>query len=380
MNALPPPALFRRNRLAAALAALAIGMAGWPAARAAGDDPAKPAAAVSRPALTVTTTTGTGVEWPIKLQANGNVTAWQEASIGSEVGGLRLTDVKVNVGDVVKRGQLLATFSATTVQADVTQSRAALAEAEAALAEAAANAERARQLQETGAMSAQQINQLITAERTAQARLESARAVLANQKTRLQQTRLTAPDNGVISARAATVGAVVSPGQELFRLIRNNRLEWRAEVPASELARVKPGLPVQVTPAGGRTVSGKVRMIAPTVDPQTRNGLVYVDLPTPGDARAGMFARGEFELGATRAVTLPQSAVLLRDGFAYVFRVGNDSKVAMTKVSTGRRVGDRVEITAGLEAGTRVVAAGGGFLSDGDTVTVVESPTKSAAK
>jgi HlyD family secretion protein len=63
-----------------------------------------------------------------------------------------------------------------------------------------------------------------------------------------------------------------------------------------------------------------------------------------------------------------------------VFRVGNDSKVAMTKVSTGRRVGDRVEITAGLEAGTRVVAAGGGFLSDGDTVTVVESPTKSAAK
>jgi HlyD family secretion protein len=381
MTALPPPALFRSTRLAAALAALAIGMAGWSAARAAGEDPAKPAAAaVSRPALTVTTTTGTGVEWPIKLQANGSVTAWQEASIGSEVGGLRLTDVKVNVGDVVKRGQLLATFSAITVQADVTQSQAALAEAEAALAEAAANAERARQLQETGAMSAQQINQLITAERTAQARLESARAVLANQKTRLQQTRLTALDNGVISARSATVGAVVSPGQELFRLIRNNRLEWRAEVPASELARVKPGLPVQVTPAGGRTVSGKVRMIAPTVDPQTRNGLVYVDLPAPGDARAGMFARGEFELGATRAVTLPQSAVLLRDGFAYVFRVGNDSKVAMTKVSTGRRVGDRVEITAGLEAGTRVVAAGGGFLSDGDTVTVVESPTKSAAK
>jgi HlyD family secretion protein len=373
-----------RPGVAAVLAALAFGLGGWSSAHAAGDDkaakPAAAASAVSRPALTVTTTTGTSADWPIRLSANGNVAAWQEASIGAEVSGLRLTDVKVNVGDVVRRGQLLATFSDVTVQADVTQSRAALAEAEAALAEATANADRARQLQESGAMSAQQINQMITAERTAQARLQSARAALANQQTRLKQTQLVAPDAGVISARSATVGAVVNGGQELFRLIRNNRLEWRAEVPAADLARIKPGMAAQVTPAGGATVQGKVRMLAPTVDPQTRNGLVYVDLTQPGDARAGMFARGEFNLGATRAVTLPQSAVLLRDGFAFVFRVGEGSRVAMTKVSTGRRVGDRVEIIAGLEAGTRVVASGGGFLSDGDTVTVVETPTKSAAK
>jgi len=107
------------------------------------------------------------------------------------------------------------------------------------------------------------------------------------------------------------------------------------------------------------------------VDPATRNGLVYVDLPAPGAARAGMFARGEFDVGSSSALTLPQSAVVLRDGFAYVFAVDAEGKVRQRKVATGRRAGERVEITGGLDAGARVVASGGGFLADGDTVRVV---------
>ena len=90
--------------------------------------------------------------------------AWQEASIGAEVGGLRLTEINVNVGDVVRKGQILATFSSVTVKADLEQAQASLAEAVAAQAEAQANAERARQLQGTGAMSAQQISQYLTAD------------------------------------------------------------------------------------------------------------------------------------------------------------------------------------------------------------------------
>ena len=120
-------------------------------------------------------------------------------------------------------------------------------------------------------------------------------------------------------------------------------------------------------------------MVAPTVDDKTRNGIVYVDLASNGDARAGMFARGDFQIGAGQALTLPQSAVLMRDGFSYVMRVGPDAKVAESKVATGRRVGDRVEITSGLDGGARVVASGGGFLADGDTVRVVEAaPAKTA--
>ena len=191
------------------------------------------------------------------------------------------------------------------------------------------------------------------------------------QELRLSQTRVLAPDDGVISARNATVGAVLPAGQELFRLIRQGRLEWRAEVPATDLAKVKPGVEVQVqTPAGGQ-IAGKVRMVAPTVDDKTRNGIVYVDLQKGGDAKAGMFTRGDFAIGAGQALVLPQSAVVLREGFSYVMRVGADNRVSETKVTVGRRVGDRIEITAGLDAKAQVVASGGAFLADGDTVKVV---------
>jgi HlyD family secretion protein len=313
------------------------------------------------------------MELPRTLTSTGSIHAWQETVVGAEVQGLRLLEVNAQVGDRVKRGQLLARLSSDTLAADVAATRANVAEAEAAMEETKANAERARQLQASGAISAQQIQQFVTLEATARARAAALRARLRADEVRLSQTRINAPDDGVISARMATVGGVVAPGQELFRLIRGGRLEWRGEVGASDLVRLSPGMEVRITPSGAtQTIAGKVRTVAPTVDATTRNGLVYVDLPAPGSARAGMFGRGDFNLGSQPALTVPQSAVLLRDGFAYVFRVGPDNKVASAKVSTGRRAGDRIEITEGLDAKVSVVASGVGFLSDGDTVRVVD--------
>jgi RND family efflux transporter MFP subunit len=309
------------------------------------------------------------------------VFAWQETVVGPEIGGLRLTEVLVNVGDTVRRGQVLARLSGDTVRAELAQTRASLAEAQATLADAQANAERARKLQTTGAISAQQINQYLTLAQTARARVDAQRARLQADELRLTQTRVLAPDDGVISARTATVGAVVQAGQELFKLIRGGRLEWRAEVTAADLSRLAPGMNASLTAADGSIVAGRVRMVAPTIDPQTRNGIVFVDLPRGGSARAGMFARGEFEIGHSPALTLPQSAVLLRDGFSYVFRVGEDSRVTETRITTGRRVGDRIEVLGGLEPSARVVASGTGFLGDGDLVRVIDvngAPLRSA--
>ncbi len=343
-------------------------------------------AASPKPALSVVVTQATRGSAPIRVTANGNLAAWQEASIGTEANGLRLADVRVNVGDVVARGQTLATFAPESMQVDLAQSKAAVAEAEATLAEAHANADRARSLQATGALSEATIASYVTAERTAKARLDAQRAGVQSRQLRVSQTAVLAPDSGVISARSATVGAVLPAGQELFRMIRQGRLEWRAEVASSDLGLIKPGMKVAVTPAGAITatstatgitsataISGTVRIVAPTVDPLTRNGIVYVDLPQPGPARAGMFARGEFEVGSSSALTLPQSAVQLRDGFSYVFKVGADSKVTQAKIGVGRRVGDRIEVTGGLEPAARVVVSGGGFLAEGDTVRVVEA-------
>ena len=339
----------------------------------------EPKAGQPRPALTVSTAQPQRTAVPVRLAANGNVAAWQEASIGAESNGLRLTDVRVNVGDVVKAGQVLATFSAETVLADVAQVRASLLEAQANAAEAAANADRARALQATGALSQQQIQQFTTAEKTAQARVEAAQATLNAQQLRLKYTQVVAPDSGVISARTATVGAVVGAGTELFRMVRKGRLEWRAEVTSTELRRIAPGAKVSVTAASGATAEGTVRMVAPTVDPQTRNALVYVDLPANADFRAGMFARGEFALGNSDALTVPQEALVVRDGFSYVFVVGPEQRVQQRKVQAGRRVADRVEVLTGLDANASVAVRGAGFLNDGDLVRVAAAPAAPGA-
>lgn len=346
--------------------------------------PAKPspkgAAVAPKAALTVTLATPEQVQWPRALMANGTIEPWQEAIIGAEIGGLRLTDVRVNVGDQVRRGQLLARIADESVQAEAAQARAAVDEARALNEEAVSNANRTRQLRAQNFISAQQVTQAEANEQAARARLAVARARLQSVQVRLDQTRVLAPDDGVISARAASVGSLAQPGQEMFRLIRGNRLEWRAEVTAAELARIKSGQPAQLTTADGAQVTGTVRMAAPTVNAQTRMGLVYVDLPAGSPARAGTFARGQFDLGAAPALTLPQSAVLLREGFSYVFQLESGDRVLLTKVGVGRRVGDRIEILEGLKPDAKVVASGAGFLADGDVVRVVAAPVATSAQ
>ena len=339
-------------------------------------DAPRPAA---KPALTVSTTQPSPTVLPVSLAANGNVAAWQEAVVGAEATGLRLTEVRANVGDVVRKGQVLARFSPAAPQADVAQARANLLEAQATAAEAAANADRARSLQTTGALSASQINQYVTLEKTAQARVDALKSTLGSQQLRLGFAQVLAPDDGVISARTATVGAVVGNGAELFRMIRKGRLEWRAEVTSRELARITVGMPVRVTLPGGQTTPGSVRMVAPTVDAQTRMGLVFVDLPKAGvAAKAGMFAKGEFDFGSSTGLTLPQQAVVVRDGFSYVFQLNTDQRVAQRKVQAGRRLGDRIEVM-GLAADAVLVASGAGFLNDGDLVRVVPASAPAAA-
>ncbi|MGF6274988.1 RND family efflux transporter MFP subunit [Massilia sp. UYP11] len=328
--------------------------------------------AAPRPALSVTTALPATTRLPLNLTANGSIAAWQEAVIGSESNGLRLSEVRVNVGDVVKKGQVLAVFADETVRAEIDIARAALLEARANLQEAKSNADRARALESSGALSAQQVTQYVTGEMTAAARVKSAQATLTQQQLRLKYTQVVAPDSGVISARSATVGAVVGVGAELFRMIRQGRLEWRAEVVAQDLGRIKPGARATVLAASGAEIAGKVRTVAPSVDPQTRLALVYVDLPPSMSSntplKAGMFASGRFELGASNALTVPQQAVAVRDGFSYVFRLNPDSRVSQVKVQLGRRLGERVEVVSGLNADTPIVVQGAGFLNDGDLV------------
>lgn len=331
----------------------------------------------TNPALSVNTVQASELKIPVSLHASGSIAAWQEAVIGADVEGLRLREVSVQVGETVRKGQVLAVFNDDSVLADVAQSKAALAEAEANLAEARLNAGRAKKVAGSGVLSEQQTGQYLTTEKTAAAKVQSAKAQLDSQLLRLKHTRVLASDDGVISARNATLGAVAMSGQELFRLLRQHRLEWRAELNAEEMVKVKPGVSVAVNIPHVAKVTGNVRHIAPTLDPQSRNGLVYVDLPDAAKQglRVGMFAEGEFYLGDSPALVVPQEALSLREGFSYVFRLNppitDRATVSQIKVQLGRHSGNDYEILSGVSAQDHLVASGAAFLADGDTVRVL---------
>jgi len=274
------------------------------------DEKAQPAPKpAAKPALTVRAVQTAPAQWTSMLSANGSVLPWQEAVIGAQLPGLRIMEVKAGIGDWVKQGDVLITLGNRTRDGGD-----------------------------------------------------------------YIQGRVIAPDDGVISAANASVGSTVQSGAELFRLIRKGRLEWRAELTADELMQIRKGMSAEISVGEGHVVKGRVRAISPSVDPQTRYGQALIDLPNNAGLIAGLFARGEIMLGqaSTVAQTLPQSAVVQRDGAAYVYVIGADGKVQERKVVIGQRSGDRIAITSGLEPGVAVAESGGAFLTDGDLVQVVK--------
>ena len=330
------------------------------------------APAMAAPSLTVTATLATTEKWPISLAASGSIEPWEEAIVGAEVNGQRIASLLVNVGDRVKKGQVLARFADDFLAAELAQAEAALEEAAAREAQARANADRAATLRDSGALSPQEQDQYSVGARGAAAQVKSARARRDAAALLLRKANVVAPDAGVISARNAAMGAVVPAGTELFRLIRQERLEWRAEVAEAELSRVKRGGRAQLRTAQGVELTGTIRSVSPKVDARSRTALAYIDLPNAATkTAAGTFATGRLLLGENAALTLPQAAVVMRDGFGYVYLLGQGDRVRRVRVTTGRRLGDRIEITGGLAAGARVANDGAGFLNDGDKVRVV---------
>ncbi|HSD39498.1 MAG TPA: efflux RND transporter periplasmic adaptor subunit [Rhodocyclaceae bacterium] len=311
--------------------------------------------------------------WPDEVEVYGNIMPWQETHIGTEIGGLRLISVRANVGDVVKKGQVLAQLNPTSVEAELEATNAQLMEAQAALAQADATLTRAKRLAPSGGVSQQEMTLYETQKQTAEARLNATRARVKTQELKLESTTLVAPDDGVISSRSASEGAIIQAGSELFRLIRYGRLEWRAEVKADVLLQLSPGQEITLDSPLGDSVKGRVRQIAPTIDLTTRTGLVYVDLPANTHFKAGFQASGTLAL-KRKALNLPASAVRHDEKGDQVFTVNAANKVEANKVQLGRTVDSRIEIVSGLNGRTGVIARDVEALKAGDTVIVGKAP------
>lgn len=362
----------------AVLASLLLVLTGCTKSNANGSTTADPSASV----LTVEIVTPLEQVWPQSIQATGPLAAWQEAIVSPEIGGLRLVELKADVGEHVKRGQMLARLDDASLQVSLRKQEAQAAQARANLSQARSNLERARVAEGSGALSAQRIEEYrITAE-TSQAALDSALADLDNIKLQLSQTRVLAIDDGIVSSKSAVLGSVVSAGTEMFRLVRRGQVEWRPEFDARQLAVLQPGRLAHITLADGEVVQGEVRLVGPTLSTSTARAVAYVTLPRESGAKPGMFASGTIELEAKPALTVPATAVVLRDGRAYAYLLDGADKVTSRPIVAGRRRNDRVEVVSGLPSGARVVARGGAFLSDGVRVTVenAQAPASAASR
>jgi len=314
------------------------------------------------------------------VAATGTVAPRDELIIGSDAAGVRLVEVLVETGSVVRKGQLLARADDAQLQAQLAQQEALVKQAQADAAQAEANLERAEKLEGSGVYSAETLQTRRNAAASARARLDLAKAQRRELEVRIGYTRVLAPAAGVISRKSATVGAVVQPGVELFRMIRGGELEWRAELPSHSLAKVKPGARVQVMLEDGRAIEAKVRLVAPTIDTSTRNGLVYVALPESAPFKSGALAKGEILVGATGGLAVPESSVLTRDGYAFVYVVDSGEIAHLRKVETGARQNGMVEVHAGLNPQARVVDTGAGFVKDGDLVRVAPESLRRIAQ
>ena len=312
--------------------------------------------------------------WPEQMEASGNVMPWQETRIGTEIGGLRLVAVLANAGDVVKKGQVLARLNPVTVETELEAANAQLMEAQATLAQAEATLDRGRRLAPSGGVSQQELTLYETQKQTAAARVSAARAQVKTQQLRLDSATLVAPDDGVISSRLAVEGAIVQAGSELFRLIRQGRLEWRAEVKGEALIKLRVGQKAIVKSPLGPDVEGQVRQVSPTIDLSTRNGLAYVDLPLDTNLKAGLNVSGVLSLGKRKALVLPAAAVLHDGSAARVFTVSANNKAVAVDVIVGRTQGEYEEIVSGIDEKARVIAADVAALKSGDPVNVLASP------
>lgn len=327
--------------------------------------------AATTPVLTVEAVLPQSLEWPLATGASGGIYAWQTASISSESAGLRIVELKVDVGSVVRKGQVLATLGSDSLAAELRAQEANLAQARIKHNQAEVEAERARSLRDKGSLSEQKVFDYQVSAQTARATLDAALASLDTHRLALAKARIVAIDDGIITARSASLGQVVTIGTELFQLMRQQRLEWRAEVTPQQIAQLRIGQQARVTLPNGKLIDARMRLVAPTLDANTRLGTAYFDLPASAlatGARPGVYVRGEVGTGAASATVLPSTAITLRDGHSYVFEIDAGAHVTQRQVQTGRRIGEQVEVLDKLPAGSRFVNGGGSFLKDGDLV------------
>ena len=353
--------------------------------------------ATESPVVTVVKAATTEIE--TRIAVSGTLVAAEEVLINTRTNGYAVESILVEVGDNVDAGSVLATLDDSSLKAQLAQAEAELLRTEAAIGQArsqidatiatqnetASNLERNQRLRDSGNISESAIEQARSSANTAQANVASARdglRVAQAQRTSaesqrdiarltLERTQIKTPVAGMVSDRNAQLGEIASSGGEpMFRIIRNAELEIAVDVVETSLAGLDKGDKATLNVAGVGRVSGTVRLIEPTVDPDTRLGSVRLSLPVNPALKAGLSASGWIITDQYEAITVPASAVLT-DGLKSHVQMVVNGLVKTQPVTAGALSSDGLrEIIEGLQGGEQVIARAGAFFIDGDTVRV----------
>jgi len=326
--------------------------------------------AIAGQSVTVASATLTAL--PRVITATGTVTAWEEVPVGAEAGGLVATAVLVDEGSYVRQGQPLVQLNDALLRAQLRQQEAAVQSAEANAARDTAALARAEELKARGFLSQASLDTAIANQRATTAGVAAAQAALSETRTRLSQATLRAPVSGLIISRSVTRGQIVAPGTELFRMVRDGRLELDAQVPETDLGLIRSGQSAVISSDQVGETTGNVRIVTPEVNPTSRLGIARIALASGAGFHPGMFAKAKIDVGSQPAITVPTASILYRENRSGVFVVNADNTVRFQPVTILSR-SETMSAVEGLVAGTRVVVEGAGFLGDGDRVSIALS-------
>lgn len=356
--------------LLVALVALAVGLGLW---KAFGPKSVEAPKVVALPQVTVIVPGVTAVADVVT--APGSIAARRDSSVGVQGEGGRVTQVLVDPGQSVSKGQVLARIDNIVQVQQSIQLAASVRAAEADARLAQADLSRAEALVTKGFISKADIDRRTATRDGARARAAVAQAQLAENNARIARLDIRAPATGLVLARSVETGQVVSPGSVLFRIAEGGILEMRAQVAEQDMARLKPGMAASVTPVGSTTeYRGRIWLLDPVIDATSRQGIARIALAYAPGLRVGAFAKASVSAGQTNRPVLPQSAVQVDERGSYVLTVGADNRAVRRGITLGE-VGDQgVSIASGLTGSERVVANAAAFLRAGEKINPITAP------
>ena len=333
-----------------------------PAMRADGQQAAAPAAP---PAVTVEAIVAQPEPVTEEIVVIGTLASNESVVVRPEIAG-RVAKINFSEGERIKKGQALLSLDASVQEAE-------LKEAEAALSVSRRNFERAEELLRKGVGAVRQRDEAL-------GQLEADRARVALMQARLQKMTLTAPFDGVLGLREVSVGAYVTPGQDIVNLENIDPVKVEFRVPETSLRIVREGqkIRVQVDAFPDQSFNGEVYAIDPRIDAAGRSVAIRARIPNPdGKLRPGLFARVALVTAQRQSVMAPETAIVPRGDNQFVYRAV-DGKAVLTKVAVGVRRDGRVELREGVQPGDTVVTAGQLKLRDGAPVRVAAPPRPSS--